>query len=274
MESNSQDNATPSIATLKLPEFWPADSELWFLHIEAQFRRHRIASQTAKYDYVVSALSPTTTALIRDVLLTPPPDNPYDILKRELLRRTTDSESRRIQQLLSSEELGDRKPTELLRRMTLLLGGNSSSTDSKIVRELFLQRLPNQVRMILCASPAATSIEDLATTADQIMDTSHPFVSAIDRCQAPVSSPLQLEQRFDELSASNAQLASQVHQLTTELATLRFSAGRDQSRHRTPNQSNSRYSTAAICWYHARYGTRARQCRPPCNFSGNGRASH
>ncbi|XP_037557689.1 uncharacterized protein LOC119434666, partial [Dermacentor silvarum] len=143
MESNSQDNAAPSIATLKLTEFWPADRELWFLHIEAQFRRHRITSQTAKYDYVVSALSPTTTALIHDVLLTPPPDNPYDILKRELLRRTTDFESRRIQQLLS-EELGDRKPTELLRRMTLLLGGNSSSTDSKIVRELFLQRLPNQ----------------------------------------------------------------------------------------------------------------------------------
>ncbi|KAH7982594.1 hypothetical protein HPB52_006038 [Rhipicephalus sanguineus] len=55
MDPNSQEfqeNATPSITTLKLPEFWPADSELWFIHIEAQFRRHRIASQTAKNDYV------------------------------------------------------------------------------------------------------------------------------------------------------------------------------------------------------------------------------
>ncbi|XP_049525025.1 uncharacterized protein LOC119456760 [Dermacentor silvarum] len=100
-------------------------------HTDVLLARDSASSETAKYDYVMSALSPTTIALIRDVLLTPPPDNPYDILKRGSLRRTTDSESRRIRQLLSSEELSDRKPTELLRRMTLLLGGNSSSTDSK-----------------------------------------------------------------------------------------------------------------------------------------------
>ncbi|KAH6939560.1 hypothetical protein HPB50_019515 [Hyalomma asiaticum] len=47
----------------------------------------------AKYNYVGSALSPTTTGLIRDVLLTPPPDDPYDTLKRELLRHTTNSDA-------------------------------------------------------------------------------------------------------------------------------------------------------------------------------------
>ncbi|KAJ8411268.1 hypothetical protein AAFF_G00172740 [Aldrovandia affinis] len=31
--------------------------------------------------------------------------------------------------------------------------------------------------------------------------------------------------------------------------------------------------TAGLCYYHARFGTRAKQCRPPCSFaSGNGRA--
>ncbi|KAJ8372639.1 hypothetical protein AAFF_G00280550 [Aldrovandia affinis] len=32
--------------------------------------------------------------------------------------------------------------------------------------------------------------------------------------------------------------------------------------------------TAGLCYYHARFGTRAKQCRPPCSFaSGNGRAA-
>lgn len=42
----SQENATLSVATLKLPEFRPADSELLFIHIEAQFRCHRVASHS------------------------------------------------------------------------------------------------------------------------------------------------------------------------------------------------------------------------------------
>ncbi|XP_070389310.1 uncharacterized protein [Dermacentor albipictus] len=133
---------TSSYAALKLPDFWPSDCELWFVHIGAQFRSHRVTSQGAKYDNVVSALNPTTAAFGRDILLAPPADDLYNTLKRELLRRTTDFETRLIQQLLSSEELRDRKPTELFRRMTQLLRTSPSSTDSKIIRELFLSVYP------------------------------------------------------------------------------------------------------------------------------------
>ncbi|KAH7955732.1 hypothetical protein HPB52_003415 [Rhipicephalus sanguineus] len=80
--TKSQENSTPSVATLKLQ----SDGEPWFIHIEAQFRHHHITSQMAKYDHAGSALSPTTTALARNVLLAPPPEDPYDTLKQELLR--------------------------------------------------------------------------------------------------------------------------------------------------------------------------------------------
>ncbi|XP_072143789.1 uncharacterized protein [Dermacentor andersoni] len=117
-----EENGMSSVAKLKLPDFWPLDYELGFVHIEALFRRHRISSQAAKYDNVVSALNPTTAAFVPDSLLAPPPDDQYDTLKRELLLHITDSESRQIQQLLSLDELGDWKPTELLRCMAQLLG--------------------------------------------------------------------------------------------------------------------------------------------------------
>ncbi|XP_070387785.1 uncharacterized protein [Dermacentor albipictus] len=126
-----EENGTSSFAALKLPDFWTSDCELWFVHIEALFRRHRVTSQATKYDNVVSALNRTPAALVRDYLQAPPPDDQYDTLKRELLRRTSDSESWRIQQLLSSEQLGDRKPTELLRRMAQLLGTGPSQQTRK-----------------------------------------------------------------------------------------------------------------------------------------------
>ncbi|CAN8005776.1 unnamed protein product [Ixodes pacificus] len=79
-------------ATLKLPDFWMMDSELWFLHIEATFRRGTITSQSTMFDYEVAALPQVATALVRDILRTPPADLPCGRLKTELIRRTTSPE--------------------------------------------------------------------------------------------------------------------------------------------------------------------------------------
>ncbi|CAN7946396.1 unnamed protein product, partial [Ixodes pacificus] len=166
--------ATPSF---KLPAFSDGDAELWFLRVEALFRSHRISSQSSRFDFVVAALPQATAAIVRDILRAPP-DNPFDHLKDELIRRTTASEQRRLQQLLTTEELGDRKPTDLLRRMHQLLGDRSDRVEEPIFRELFLQRLPNNVRMILSASEMA-STEALACMADRIMEVNTPAIATL-----------------------------------------------------------------------------------------------
>ncbi|XP_075741430.1 uncharacterized protein LOC142790639 [Rhipicephalus microplus] len=125
----------PVVATLRLPEFWQADSQLWFLSVSrVTFPTTQVASQTARYDYVISALPPAVIAIVTDILRSRPPDNTYDTLKEELIRWTTESKQRGLQQLLTLQELGNQTPTESLHRMRHLIGDHSAALNASILR--------------------------------------------------------------------------------------------------------------------------------------------
>ena len=129
------------------------------------------------FDYVVSSLGPELVREMRDLLLRPPAENSYNTLKAELIKWTAASEQRKLQQLISGEELRDRKPTQLLRRMQQLHG--DPAADATFLRELFLQRLPPNVRMVLASTTDTMDLNTLTNMADEVIEVAHPSIAAI-----------------------------------------------------------------------------------------------
>ena len=102
---------------VRLPPFWPANPRVWFVQVEAQFSRRGITTSRTKYEEIVCALPKEHATKIQDLLLDPPEEEPQKKLKQQLTARIADSEHQKLRQLLTAEELGDRKPSQLLQKM-------------------------------------------------------------------------------------------------------------------------------------------------------------
>ena len=203
--ASSDTHPTVAAVSIKLPPFWPSDPIVWFAQVEAQFNTRGITAQKTRFEYVVASLSPEFAVEIRDLLIKPPAETPYETLKAELIKRTAASEQRKLQQLISGEELGERKPTQLLRRMQQLLGDHlgPSADNNTFLRELFLQRLPLNVRMVLASADDTTDLAKLAEMADKVVEVATPTVAA-------VSTPSQTDTEVEKLRLEVSRLSELV----------------------------------------------------------------
>ncbi|KAH8038818.1 hypothetical protein HPB51_003321 [Rhipicephalus microplus] len=118
--------AVAAIQHVNLPPFWPNSPSTWFLQVEVHFRLRQIISQQTRYWNLVSCLPPDVADDLADILASPHPSHPYDTLKAAIISRKSESEHSRLQQLITATELGDRRASQLLRRMRQLLGGPSA----------------------------------------------------------------------------------------------------------------------------------------------------
>ncbi|XP_077516598.1 uncharacterized protein LOC144127372 [Amblyomma americanum] len=160
-----------SALSLRLPLFSPADPQLWLAQVNSQFTIGCNTTHEKKFHHVAASLPPEISAEVRDLLINSYATAPFDTLAAELIKRTAVSEHRRLQQLISSEELVDRKPTQSLRRLQQLLGDKATTFDQAFLLEVFLQRLPSSVRLVLVPAQGL-SLEKLAQLADSVMHVS------------------------------------------------------------------------------------------------------
>ncbi|GFQ75571.1 transposon Tf2-9 polyprotein [Trichonephila clavata] len=124
------------ITAVKISPYTFSDPQLWFSTCERTFALgvpKAITDTCTKFNYIVSNLPPEATAIVRDLIITPDETDPYGAIKAQLIQRTGESSQQEIRKLLTSEELGDRKPSELLRTM------NRRASSHNVPKELMLE---------------------------------------------------------------------------------------------------------------------------------------
>jgi len=194
MQQNMTEDETTGVGTVaavKLPPFWPATQ------VEAQFTTRGITAQKKRFEYIVASLSLELVTEVRDLILKLPGDHAYDSLKTRLrqLRSSVSSNSSSTQKSC----IGDRK----------LLGDKvgGPDRDGTFLRDLFLQRLPANVCMVLASSDESVALDKLAELADSD-GSAAPWVSAI-------TSP-QITTEVEQLRTEVTRLQELVKPLTTQ----------------------------------------------------------
>ena len=235
-----------SAVTPKLPDFWPHNADAWLLQVEAQFRISKIVSSQTKFDLTVQKLDEATVCRLLDLLKNPPVDNPYEALKARLEQGFMKSPYQRLTDFDNLPQLGDRRPSEMLDSILAALSGiDHDPTSCPHVRFAFLKRLPTSIRATL-TSFDDLSLRDLALKADVTWSTCGAVQDT-----APTVTAVQSSSRDSRRPANRRQ-----------------TPGRAAS----PSSSTSPSRAGDYCYFHSKFGAKARGCVAPCAWPGNASA--
>ncbi|XP_023220291.1 uncharacterized protein LOC111622178, partial [Centruroides sculpturatus] len=246
--SKSEDPVEVARVSVKIPPFWRKNVRVWFTQVESQFAVSNITTEVTKYHHVLGSLDCEIAELVADLISQPLTSTPYTDLKTRLIDEFEESESRKAKKLLLEIELGDKRPSALLREMRALAG---TQVTDEFLRTLFLQRLPNNVRSVLVTKQ--DSLHTLAAMADKIMEITSPNS---DICSTSGATAHQTD-RLSRLEKAVSELAISIHELRAR------SPSRSERRRRSPSPNVPGYN---VCWYHFKFKANARKCTPPCSF--------
>ncbi|GBN38877.1 hypothetical protein AVEN_167692-1 [Araneus ventricosus] len=114
--------------------FWEINPDLWFIHLESQFKLSGISADETKFHAVVAGLDAKVISYISDIVRNPPRDSKYDALKSRILTHFSHSESSKLRLFLQDLQLGDKRPSQLLQDMRNLAAGN---IDDDVLKSIF-----------------------------------------------------------------------------------------------------------------------------------------
>ena len=241
--------------TLTFPPFYYKNPSVWFSSIESQFVIRGITQSRTKYFHVLANLPLDVAELVFDVTSSPPEENPYEALKQAVISRTSTSTQEKVLNVTQKMTLGSLKPSQLLRNMQQEL--SSFTVDDRLLSALWVQKLPKEVGMVLapCAGCPLSVAAEVADNAMAYCTQSHtPSGPSLAGVQGPSQTTA------DPLAAIVARLDR------IELAASQ--RGRPSSRSRSRSRRSRSRSSRPLCWFHSRWGAKARKCIAPCRWSG------
>lgn len=272
MDKNVDQELSGVSTSLRIPPIWRDRIRLWFAQFEAVMASQKKGDQ-AMYELVIGQLERQDLDEISDIILRPPENHRYEALKSRLFQVYEESEQRQVQRLLSEMELGDLKPSQLLRRMKSLAADNISDSALRI---MWTNHLPQSVRAVLAVSDNIakhSDIHELAMMADKILEQTQPLgaVAAVSSVPATAHVPTSIEEKIDALTKEIAELkATRSNYQRRRPFNRQRSRSRSSSKH---NQHRTSNDQSAICFYHRKFGKEARRCTRPCSYVDSGALS-
>ena len=266
----SDEQATPEVRVISLPEFIAHNPSSWFTQAELLFRLEKVRTNDTKLKHLIRALPHSVIEALSPILSDESTDLTYELLKAAVLEKFSPTIAEKIDLLAQPHELGHLKPTELLRKLRDTFGG---SIDNAFIKEAFLRRLPPHIQEALEIVSPDTPLDQLAMAANRALERRDSY-----RTVSAVSVPSSIEVKLDKLSSQLEELSKEFGSMKVRISQLekRDRGPRsDRSRHRgrsrshTPHRANHGNPPLynGLCWYHDQFGTKAHKCQEGCNFS-------
>lgn len=271
LDDNVQVNAV--FGKMPFPKFNPRHNiESWFMKVDAWFEFHGVGvrKERQKYTAIIAYGDDEMLNQIYDLVRNPPEVNPYTTIKEAIISRFSESSMARLEKLATGIQLGDGKPSHLLTQ----LQRTNATSDESVVRRYWIKRLPPAARAVIVGmldNNPDMSLNQLAITADAVLDSLGGItsISSIDNQINAISPKTSLEKRIDDHDSLLQQINNKLSKLLSG-DNARRTRERSQSRSNrsnTPHRSNNSNNQSTSCWYHHRYGTLARKCVKPCDFT-------
>lgn len=271
--------ADPLFAKTEMPKITTKNTEHSIAKLESWLDINGVHEDDRRYQALKMQLDTTTYTQVNHAIYHPPSSGKFDHLKRAVIKVFTDSESKKVQDLISGLQLGDKKPTTLLSEMRNLHRG---PLDDKIFRELWLKRLPHQVQTILVGmmkgpnSEESLPLESLAECADNIMEYHSASGSIHAISQTTKSDPMsdmtdilsRISARLEKLENNRRSERNSRSQSRSDSKNRGQSKTRSKDRGRSPTPvENKSDDETQPCVSHVKYGKGQHlnwNCKPKC----------
>lgn len=248
--------------SVKMPPFWEKNPEVWFIQVEAQFAISRVSAEDTKFNHLLAQLDPKYLEHILDII-SGESETKFTDAKKRFLDVFKTSEETKLHRLMTELELGDMQPSHLLRRMRALAGEDISD---KALRTLWLSKMPEAIKGILVVCEG--DLDKQASMADKITQISP--TTEVYAARTATASP----SKQPPASQAEDTVPDRIAKLERRIAEMPFWKGRQKQRHYHKQDRKGRtdgnHNQDGYCFYHAKFGQRARKCQQPCKWQKQG----
>ena len=256
---------TPRKPYIDLPNFWNKDPASWFRLAEGAFFREGVTDSKHRFDIILKFVNEDTVEQLRDVLRNS--DNmqdPYTVLKNELVRLFSPNILEQLNSIIFAPELGGQTPTQLMNKMLSSLPAGEPA--GLLFKQHFILRMPADIRDQVSKKLEKLNAKELAEYADSrwhVRNSKPPTTCTV----AAVK-----QQNIEDLVDAVAALPTGGQKNNQRRRGGRGGRGGNNSSGGSGGERQQ--AKAYVCMKHCRFGKEAWSCDDTrnCSFQGNAAA--